>query len=349
MSMEEQDLLRSAVREFAQKSMEDRVLKIEHDGIDETLLKQLAGQGFLAARFPEKYGGSGIDRSGYLAILQELATVSPSVAAAVMATNSIIAPLLGDSEPEIMGKLAAGELKIALSLGQVLEGNNHDSTVTAEGKSVSGKVPNTAFSDGSMAIVLSGGNNHLYLLKGGITQAERDQGLSFRGLNYGTIDVSTGDYSTLSEDGAATLGKVMDGMDLEVAALALGMSKGALDKAIEYVKVRKTFDRPLKDYGPVASSLSGLMAEYEVLNHYLASGEHEDERDGLMIKKLAVDLAKRATKYSLQFHGGYGYIEDFGVEKFYRDSMGLAILFQRPHADSQRLSKEVFGEKSGYL
>ena len=79
MSMEEQDLLRSAVKEFAQKSIQDRALKIEHEGIDSALLQSLAAQGFLGARIPEKYGGSGIDLHGYLTIINELATFSSTV------------------------------------------------------------------------------------------------------------------------------------------------------------------------------------------------------------------------------------------------------------------------------
>ena len=136
---------------------------------------------------------------------------------------------------------------------------------------------------------------------------------------------------------------------LFVPASTLGTAKGALDKAIDYVKVRKTFERPLKDYGPVANGLSKLMAEYLALSQFMDSVDEKDERGRLSLKTLSVDFAKRATKAALQYHGGYGYIEDTGVEKFYRDAMGLSILFQRPHHDSMRLSKEIFGEKSGYL
>lgn len=349
MSMEEQDLLRSAVREFAQKAIVDKVLKIEHDGIDDDLLKSLAAQGFLAARFPEKYGGSGIGQDGYLAILEELATFSPSVAALVMVNNSLIAPLIGDRDPELMGKIASGEVRVSLSISPVLPGNTENIALEKTGDTLKGTVKNAMSADGSMLIALSGSDDTLYLIKSGISNGDTDQYLSFRGLKYGTISVDSSDFTTLATDGKKTLGKLLDSADLEVAALALGISKGALDKAVEYVKVRKTFERPLKDYGPVSSTLSRLIGEYEVLSSYLGNIDSESEKAKLMVKALSVDLTKRATKYSLQFHGGYGYIEDFGVEKFYRDSVGLSILFQRPHRDSQRLAEEIFGEKSGYL
>lgn len=349
MSTEEQDLLRSAVKDFAQKAIVDKVLKIEHDGIDDELLRALAAQGFLAARFPEKYGGSGIGKDGYLAILEELATFSPSVAALVMATNSIVAPLIGDKDPDLMMKIASGETRIAVSISPVLHGNTEGTGLEKSGNSLKGTVMNAISSGGDLLIALSGSDDTLYLIRNGLKNSGKDQYLSFRGLGYGNISVDSSDFTELAKDGKNALGKVLDGADLEVAALALGIAKGALDKAVDYVKVRKTFERPLKDYGPVSSTLSGLIAEHEVLSTYLGDIDTSSDRKNLVVKTLSVDLTKRATKYSLQFHGGYGYIEDTGVEKFYRDAVGLSVLMQRPHSDSQRLAEEIFGEKSGYL
>lgn len=349
MSTEEQDLLRSAVKEFAQKSIEDRILKIEHDGIDDELLKALAAQGFLAARIPEKYGGSGIDQEGYLAILGELATFSPSVAAMVMVVNSLAAPLIGDADPETTRKLASGEARVAIPLSYVLEGNLSSAKLDKSGNSLTGKFEHVLSSNGSLAIAASETDNTLYLVKNGVKQSSSDHGLAFRGLNFGTIDISSSEFHALSNDGKKALAAAVDNLDLEISAIALGITRGALDKVLEYVKVRKTFDRPLKDYGPVSSTLSKLSAELKILENYLDLAVQGEQKEHLMLKTLAVDLVKRATKYSLQYHGGYGYIEDFGVEKFYRDSVGLSILFQRPHKDSQRLSEEIFGEKSGYL
>ncbi len=349
MSMEEQDLLRSAVREFALKSIQDRALKIEHEGIDRGLLQSLASQGFLGARIHEKYGGSGIDLHGYLTIINELATFSPSVAALVMLVNSVQAPLLGDAEPESLKKLASGEATVATSLSDVLEGSWTATTLQKSGTGFKGVVEMSSLHNGEFAMALNREDGHLYLFKNGIKALEEDSGLSFRGLSNGSLEISSGDFTVLSQNGEEALKSIVDSLDLEVAAIALGTAKGALDKAIEYVKVRKTFERPLKDYGPVANGLSRLMAEYLSLSSFLDTVDENDSRAKLTLKILSVDFAKRATKASLQYHGGYGYIEDTGVEKFYRDAMGLSILFQRPHHDSMRLSKEIFGEKSGYL
>ena len=349
MSMEEQDLLRSAVKEFAQKSIQDRALKIEHEGIDSALLQSLAAQGFLGARIPEKYGGSGIDLHGYLTIINELATFSPSVSALVMLVNSVHAALIGDSEPEVMKKLATGEATVAVSFSDVLEGSWTATSLQKSGNGMKGAIQASTLHNSQYAIAFNREDGHLYLFRKGVKALEEDSGLSFRGLSNGPLEIDSTDFTVLSDRGLESLKNVVDSLDLEVAAIALGTAKGALDKAIDYVKVRKTFERPLKDYGPVGNGLSKLMAEYLALSSLLDTVDEKDERARLTLKVLSVDFAKRATKAALQYHGGYGYIEDTGVEKFYRDAMGLSILFQRPHHDTMRLSKEIFGEKSGYL
>ncbi len=349
MSMEEQDLLRSAVKEFAQKSIQDRALKIEHEGIDSALLQSLAAQGFLGARIPEKYGGSGIDLHGYLTIINELATFSPSVSALVMLVNSVHAALIGDSEPEVMKKLATGEATVAVSFSDVLEGSWTATSLQKSGNGMKGAIQAPTLHNSQYAIAFNREDGHLYLFRNGVKALEEDSGLSFRGLSNGPLEIDSTDFTVLSDRGLESLKNVVDSLDLEVAAIALGTAKGALDKAIDYVKVRKTFERPLKDYGPVGNGLSKLMAEYLALSSLLDTVDEKDERARLTLKVLSVDFAKRATKAALQYHGGYGYIEDTGVEKFYRDAMGLSILFQRPHHDTMRLSKEIFGEKSGYL
>ncbi len=349
MSMEEQDLLRSAVKEFAQKSIQDRALKIEHEGVDSALLQSLAAQGFLGARIPEKYGGSGIDLHGYLTIINELATFSPSVSALVMLVNSVHAALIGDSEPEVVKKLATGEATVAASFSDVLEGSWTATSLQKNGNGLKGAIQASTLHKSQYALAFNKEDGKLYLFRNGVKSLEEDSGLSFRGLSNGSLEIDSSDFTVLSDRGPEALKNVVDSLDLEVAAIALGTAKGALDKAIDYVKVRKTFERPLKDYGPVGNGLSKLMAEYLALSSLMDTVDEKDERARLTLKVLSVDFAKRATKAALQYHGGYGYIEDTGVEKFYRDAMGLSILFQRPHHDSMRLSKEIFGEKSGYL
>jgi alkylation response protein AidB-like acyl-CoA dehydrogenase len=186
------------------------------------------------------------------------------------------------------------------------------------------------------------------MVKGGFMPIEEHPRLGFRGLGFSSLMVETADFEVLAEDGPHLIEAALDDMDLEVAAVSLGIAAGALTKAVEYSKVRTTFEHPLKDYQPVAFGLSTLRAEEEMLRDF-AYGGHLTAAAKTMARIQGVSLAKNATKQALQAHGGYGYFEDFGVEKFYRDAMALSILFNRSVKDMERLSEQVFGSKSGFL
>ena len=348
MSMEEQDLLKSAVIEFAEKNILNNATKIEKEGIPPDLVKSLASQGFLGASISTDLGGSGIDRTGYLVILKELASYSPSVSALILATSSISASLIGDSDPEMVRKLASGDFVPAVSLWPVLEGSGNAGSVKKQGNRLSG-VRRFVMGSSDRCLVLDTDDDELVLVKGGYSLEDEEHHLSFRGFGYGKARIDSSDYLSLGSGGGKKIAGILESMDLEVAAVALGIARGAIQKAVEYTKVRKTFDRPLSDYGPVANNLSRLLAEIRMGEYSLKDVETMGPADQLMAKIFAVDLSKRATKFALQYHGGYGYIEDFGIEKYYRDAVGLSVVFQRPRQDAMRLSQHVFGGKSGYL
>lgn len=348
MSMEESDLLRSAVVEFADKNIMNISTKIEREGIMRNLLRSIAAQGFLGAAIPPENGGSGIDRQGYAVILKELASYSPSVSALIVVTDSIAAKLIADSDSATVSQLAQGEKIASVSFSGVVDGTNKSNSLRFDGDRIAGEIHYVLNASSDLLLAVTE-DNRLVLVKDGISLEDEDHHLAFRGMKYSKAVVDSKNFLIISQDGMKKLETVLDSLDLEVAALALGISRGALSKAVEYTKVRKTFDHPLKDYSPVAVNLSRLISELRMYELSFNSLDQMNESELLMLKLCAVDLAKRATKFALQYHGGYGYIEDFGVEKYYRDAMGLSILLQRSTADYSRLSEDLFGEKSGYL
>ncbi len=348
MSMEEQDILRSAVIEFAEKNIANSAVAIERTGITDDLAISLAAQGFLGAALPAEVGGAGIDRQGYAVILKELASYSPSVSALVLITGSIAGRLLAGKADSLLGKIAAGEESFAVSLWPATDGSGNAGELKISGNKISGTRRYVIGRPGGCLVAVTD-DGKLVLVKGGFSLSDEEHHLSFRGLKYSVAKIDSGDYEVISSNGAENMEKVLSGMDLEISAMALGIARGALAKTVDYTKVRKTFEKPLKDYSTVANNISRLMSELRMAEVALQASGEMNEAEMLMLKVHATDLAKRATKYSLQYHGGYGYIEDFGVEKFYRDAVGLTILLENQAADGMRLSKEVFGEKSGYL
>jgi len=351
MSSEEHQLLRSSVREFAQKNLEGISAKIERDGLRPETIAAMAAQGFLGAYVPSELGGTGLDERGYMIVLEELARVSPSAAVRVLLTNSLYAPLAMATEKgkKTLEDVASAKVNATVAHTCLLEGYREQTGVILADSRVKGVKEFVLNSDAGLVILTANGTpGTLLLVRGGVEPVNDQTRLGFRGLRFSSVRVDSGDFEVLGENGAGMLEGALDGMDLEVAAIALGITAGAVAKAIDYSKGRTTFEHPLKDYQPVAFSLSSLKSEEEMLRTYVY-GEGLSGTAKVMARVKSTQLARSATKQALQVHGGYGYFGDFGVEKFYRDAMALPLLFSRGVKDMQRLSQAVFESRAGFM
>ncbi|MGD0476964.1 MAG: acyl-CoA dehydrogenase family protein [Nitrososphaerales archaeon] len=348
---EEYQLLRSSVRDFAQKNIDNIAVRIEQEGLSPETAKSMASQGFMGARIPTEYGGTGLDERGYMIVLEELARCSPSAAVRVLITNSLFLPLVMASEKsrEILRDVASAKTSVAVDHCCVMEGHSRTSGVVIEGSHASGRV-DYVLNGSADAIIVAANDpqNSLLLVKAGFRPIEEHPRLGLRGLSFSSLTIDSTDFEKLSENGSRLIEAAVNDMDLEVAAISLGIAAGALAKAVEYSKVRTTFEHPLKEYQPVAFGLSLLRAKEEMIRDF-AYKENHAAAGKTMTRVRAVALAKNATNQALQVHGGYGYFEDFGVEKFYRDAMALSILFSRGTKDMERLSEQVFDSKAGFL
>jgi len=351
MSSEEHQLLRSSVKEFAQKNIEGISAKIERDGLRPQTVAAMAAQGFLGASVPSELGGTGLDERGYMIVLEELAKVSPSAAVRVLIVNSLYLPLVmaTGKGKETLADVASASVNATVAHTSLLEGYREQTGVAVADSRAKGMKEYVLNSDAKLVIlVANGAPGNLILVKGGAEPVNDQTRLGFRGLRFSSVKVDSGDFEVLGADGPALLEGAMNDMDLGVAAIALGITSGAIAKAIDYSKGRTTFEHPLKDYQPVAFSLSSLKSEEEMLRSFIY-GESLSGTAKVMARVKSTQLARNATKQALQVHGGYGYFGDFGVEKFYRDAMALPLLFSRGVKDMQRLSQAVFESKAGFM
>ena len=351
MSEEDLQLLRGSVREFAQRSIEGVAAKIEREGLSQQTVEGMAAQGFIGAKVPGELGGTGLDERGYMVVLEELARVSPSAAARVLITNSLFVPIVlaAGKGKEMLREVASARVNATVSHVVSLEGRRDGHGVALGGSRATGEEEYVLNSDArSVILTANDAQGTLLLVRGGSEPVDDKARLGFRGVRFSSIRVDTDDYEVLAEKGARFIDTALDNMDLEVAAVALGITSGALAKAVDYSKARTTFEHPLKDYQPVAFSLSSLRSEEEMLRSFIY-GQGMSERAKVMARVKSMELAKGATKQALQVHGGYGYFGDFGVEKFYRDAMALPILFSRGVKEMERLSEAVFESRAGFL
>lgn len=352
------ELTRSFARDFAEKEVVPYALAIERDGIPSSIMGQMADRGYLGALAPEALGGAAIDEEAYLVLLETLAGYSPSLAYFVFLQNSIvISTLLKYSMAEgvsgLIESVASGSTSGTFAADELL---SNDATCPlsydAGGNRLGGRARLVSNPAAMLHLVTADGGKTLLAVKGGATVARDNPKLGFRGIGFAQVEYSATGKGVMVLDtshGTSVLSDVLADASRGAAAVALGIAEGAMSKAVEYSGSRKTFNSTLASYGPVAFSISQTLSELEMLRHYLYSTVGEGRRAGLAAKVHITDAALRASRLSMQVHGGNGYFEDYQVEKYYRDAMSLQVLTGNRNSELVSLSRMVLGEGSATL
>jgi alkylation response protein AidB-like acyl-CoA dehydrogenase len=352
MSDEQRSMLISAADEFFSKNVEPANALMEKDGIGSDLMSRVGSQGFIGLLFPEDMGGSNVDTETYLLMLEEFARFSPSVALLIAVQNRIAFPLLSatDEGQDILKAIALGKRTAGIALS--VSGMNKDSVgnLKLEKSSLAGS-KNYILSPSSESIIaLTDDKPATIIATKSALPMKKYQVLGFRAVGMGVATFDDAKHMILMrENGDQKMQQIFDNLDLDVAAIALGIAKGSMQKAMDYSRVRSTFGHLLKDYSPVAFSVSSMLEEVLRLSADLVHPMDLDAAARKHFKIRSMELAIQASRQSIQTHGGYGYLQDFGVEKFYRDSTTLLAIFGEGYGDKKDLADRVYGEKSGFL
>lgn len=348
MSEEDREMLVSAVREFCQKEVEGSSLRIERSGIERSLVEKLGSQGFMGLKVPETLGGSGVDEITYALMLKEFARFSPSVAMLIAIENSVVFPLMSETEfgKGIIPEVIAGKKLVGVALPfRYVEGGN---TVVAKSKLTGTKKYVFMPESDCLMINVDQSPDSVVSVTDHFHLEQKLPSLGFRGLGIGNVTFdSAGINEIVKENGKNRMFEIVDGLGLEISAIALGIAEESHAKAVEYSKVRGTFGHLLKDFQPVAFPLSRADGEIKEAASQLNAQLSEPSKRWL--KQQTMDLAVNISKLSIQVHGGYGYLDDFGVEKFYRDSMMLSSVFSESPVDDIALSKDLYQQDAGFM
>ncbi len=348
----EQLQLRKSIRDFAISELAPHTLEWDENQIFPLEAIKKAGQlGMLGAIFPEDLGGAGLGYIEYSIIIEELARVDASVALIIAAHNSLCTNhifLAGNDEQrkKYIPKLATGEWIGCWSLTEAEAGSDAAGTRStavlkdSEWLLNGGKTftTNAHFADVCVAMAVTDraasqhGISAFVLEKGmaGFRVGKKENKLGMRASATGEVlftDCKLPQTHLLGKQGEGFVDslRILDGGRISIAALSLGIAQGAFDAALKYSKTRKQFGRSISEFQAIQDKLAIMATDIEAarwLIYHAAALKDKGKRitkESAMAKLFASEMAVRAADQALQIHGGYGFIKDYPVEKFYRD------------------------------
>jgi short/branched chain acyl-CoA dehydrogenase len=358
------ELIRRTVREFAEGEVAPVAEELDRTkAFPYEIVSKLGGLGLMGIPFPEEYGGSGGDTLAYVLAVEELTRVDSSVAITLCAHTSLGTQpiyLFGSEEQkrEWLPQLCSGTKLGAFGLTEPEAGSDAGNTrtrarledgewvidgakqfITNAGTDISGVVCITAVTGGQGAG--SDGPKEIsnIIVPNGAPGYE--QGEPYRKMGWNASDTRPLAFSECRVPEQSLLGPrgqgfrqflhILDIGRIGVAAMGVGLAQGALDQALAYAKERKAFGRSISKFQAIQAKLADMSAEIEAgrLLVYKAALEKDAGRNftltAAQAKLKTGRLAVRCSEEAVQIHGGYGFIEEYPVCRFYRDAKILTI------------------------
>ncbi len=346
-------MIAESVRDFAEQYIRPYIMEWdEAQTFPVPLFKKLGEMGFMGILVPEELGGSGLGYHEYITIVEEISKVDPSIGLSVAAHNSLCTNhilMFGNEEQKLkwIPKLATAEHIGAWGLTEHNTGSDAGGMNTTAKKDGDNWVLNGAKNfithaiSGDIAVVIartgekgdSKGMTAFVLEKGmaGFASGKKENKLGMRASETAELIFDhciVPDTHRLGEVGQGFIQamKVLDGGRISIGALSLGIAKGAYEAALKYSKERVQFGKPISEFQGISFKLADMATEIEASELLLHKAAYLKEKHlpvttaGAMAKMFASEACVRISNEAVQIHGGYGYIKDFPVEKFYRDS-----------------------------
>ena len=350
---DEQQLLRHAVREFAESEIRPHVMVWdEAQTFPMDLLPKLAALGLMGIQVPEAWGGAGMSALAYCVCIEELARVDPSIALSVAAHNGLCSAHLSVfgndvQKEELLRPLAAGQVLGAWGLTEANAGSDAAAMRTSAVREGDSWVLNgskqfiTHGSIGGILVVMAvtektpgpKGVSAFVVPRGqpGLSAGKKENKLGMR-----ASDTSEVIFENCRVPAAAMVGKqaegylqamqILDAGRIGIAALAVGLAQGAYEAARRYALERRQFGRPIAEFQAIRWKLADMATRIEAarLLTYRAAWlrDQKVERtstESSIAKLYSSEIAVRAAEECVQIHGGYGFVKDYPAEKFFRD------------------------------
>jgi len=349
---EEQEQLRREIREFAAREIAPHVMKWdEGNEFPCAAVKKLGEMGLLGVIFPPELGGAGLSYVDYVLAIEELSSVDGSIGIIVAAHNSLCTNHLyiAGSEHQkrkYVSLLASGQCLGAWALTESGAGSDASNSRTNAVKKGDHYILN-----GSKTFITNGRYADIVVVIAATDKSKGTHGLSAFLVEKGTkgfrpgkkenkLGLRASDTSELifedceipeenligvEGEGFIDAMRVLDGGRISIAALALGIARGALDAAVKYVKERRQFGKAIAEFQGIQWKLADMATQLDaarLLTQRAAVLKDEGRkvtRETSMAKLFASEVAVKVCDDAVQLFGGYGFIKDYPVEKYYRD------------------------------
>ena len=350
---ENQKMMAEMIRDFCEREIRPNIMKWDDSQeFPVEVFKKLGELGLMGCVVPEQYGGSGMDYFEYVTVVSEISKVDPSIGLSVAAHNSLCTNhilMFGSEEikQKYLPKLATAEWIGAWGLTESNTGSDAGNMRTTAVRDGEGWVINgsknfiTHALSGDCAVIMARtgepntkNNATAFVIdKGtsGFYGGKKEDKLGMRASETAELifdNVRIPDSQRLGEvgEGFKQAMKILDGGRISIAALALGVSRGAYEHALQYSKEREQFGQPISKNQAIAFKLADMSTKIEASELLINQASHDKNTGGNVTKSGAIakyyssEVCCEVANDAVQIYGGYGFTKEFPVEKFYRDA-----------------------------
>jgi len=367
---------RDMVRDFARAEIAPHVREWdEKAGCPFDVFRRLGGLGLMGILVPEGYGGVGMSYRHYAMILEELGAVEGGIGLSVAAhnslcTNHILAYGSENQRRTWLPRLAAGEVLGAWALTEPEAGSDSGATKTTAVRNDKGWLLNgtknfiTHASVGEVAVIMArtklGSDHHgisaflVPLKTPGVSVGKHEDKVGMRVSDTASLvfeDCQVGPDALLGKEGDGFIQamEILDGGRISIAALSVGIARGAFDAALAYAKERRQFGKPIAAFQAIRFKLADMATAVHAARLLTERAADEKDRGGkttllsAQAKVYASEVAVRVGEDAVQVLGGYGYCKDYPVEKFWRDAKLCTIGEGTSEIQRLVIAREVLG------
>ena len=347
------DQVAAVAIDFAQQHIKPFVMEWdESQEFPAHVFREMGKLGLMGVLVPEEYGGSGLSYFEYVAVIEEIAKVCGSVGLSLAAHNSLCTGHIMSfgneaQKQKYLPKLATGEWIGAWGLTEPNTGSDAGNMQTTAVKDGDDWILNgtknwiTHGRSGQLSVVIArtgeprtSGNSTAFIVERGtpgFSGGKKENKLGMRASETAEMifdGCRISDAQRLGDvgDGFRQALKILDGGRISIAALSIGIAKGAYEAALQYSKERKQFDQPIANFQGISFKLADMATEIEAAELLTLQAADLKNRklpmtkESAMAKYFASEVAVKVSTDAVQIFGGYGYTKDFPVEKYYRDS-----------------------------